>query len=105
MRRLECRRVLKLLEVMSVRPIPNVDFRLERLATPFAFHPRASMPLNVVVVAEGVPHVSAEAAVPRVEILGVVADPVAATISLGQMRLRLSAQAAPLTRWPTLEGE
>lgn len=97
----KCRRkvrgILEHLEVIFVRAIPNVEFRLERFAADLAVLPVPLVPVLIVKRANRVAVVVACATVPRVGeqdvFVMVVADPIAAATGPHQI-LRLAAQAA-----------
>jgi hypothetical protein len=92
--RLEFGGILKLLEVMFVRAVPHVHFRLQILAALLALLPAPGMPFGKVQGTKRVPVV-----VPRATVAGigkqsvlmfVVTDPVSAALRLPQV-LRFAA--------------
>jgi hypothetical protein len=96
--RLERRRIRQPLKIVFVRPVVDVDLRLELMAADVALRPPTSVAGTMVVRAERVPLVVARAAVACVTeelvVLPVITDPLLAALGTSEA-LGLAAQAAP----------
>ena len=99
---LERRRVFEFLEIVLVRAVPDVHFRLETLATFLAILPAARVPFFVMITAQRVAAVVAMARISCVRkenvLVFVVADPIATARRTRQRFCCRAAQAATM-RW------